>query len=64
MKKLFEFHLYLRMPPKLAQMLFSFFDMNYELDGGSYFMEIKEDEGKEVGSFDEAFDQGRNQIKP
>lgn len=52
MKKLYEFHLYLRLPPKIAQMMFDFFNMNYALEGGSYFMPVNEDE---VGSFDEAY---------
>lgn len=57
MKKLFEFHFYLRLSPKMAQILFDFFEINYEPEGGSYFMPVAEDE---VGSFDQAFDQRKN----
>lgn len=52
-KPLFEFHLYFRLSPKTAQMLFSFFNIHYSLEGGSYYMKINEDE---VGSFDQAYD--------
>lgn len=63
-KQLFEFHLYLRLSPKLAQLLFGFLDLNWEAEGGSYYMPINEDE---VGSFDKAFDaykNGEGEIKP
>ena len=63
-KKLFEFHLYLRLPPKIAQMVFDFFNLHYSMEGGSYYMPVAEDE---VGSFDEAYDlrkQGEANLKP
>lgn len=56
-KKLFEFHLYLRLSPKIAQMLFDWFNLSFEPEGGSYYMAVPEDK---VGSFDEAFNQRKD----
>lgn len=56
-RKLFEFHFYIRISPRAAQILFDFFNLNWATESGSYYMPVAEDA---VGSFDEAYKLRKN----